>query len=145
MTPEEINALNEMLRIEQIDEDLASDIDEYVREATWTPMEIEMLRDMLLPLKKLDPNLDTFDFDEDVPPIKDGHDLVDKLWKEASKPLPDPRPDKDTETRYKSYVKYLNLAIDTLQFKPLNKLPTLIGNKNLLAATIASWRLKLGR
>jgi hypothetical protein len=145
MTPEEINALNEMLRIEQIYEDLARDIDDYVREATWTPTETNLLYEMLLPLKGLNPILDTFYFDDSDPPIEDGHDLVERLWKEASKPLPDPRPDKDTETRYKSYVKYLNLAIDTLQFKPLNKLPTLIGNKNLLAATIASWRLKLGR
>jgi hypothetical protein len=141
MDPQDLKDLNELIHVKNMDLDLADDIDEYVRSATWTPKEVSLLKDMIKPWgnKHI---LTAILFDDDDIRIEDGHDLVKEFWKIATQRPLDSTSEHDEA--YRCLIRYYNQAIGALDTK-FNKVPTLIGSKNKLVATIAKWRLNLGR
>lgn len=133
MNQKDIDDINDDLKIREMDLELEDDIEEYVRDAKWSPEEIKILKEMLGDRLRSDIPIMLI-FDEEDNPLKDGHDLMERLWKISTQ-----------KSGYsKAYIKSINQVIDTLIVK-INQVPVRIGSINPLVAIIAKWRLKIGK
>jgi hypothetical protein len=144
MDLQDIDEINELLKVKDMDLDLADDIDDYVRNAPGTPEETKLLVETLEPYRHtLYYYSELFYDNEETLLILDGHDLMRRLWDKSLRywdkaDLADPKKSQDI----KEQTQYYNQVLNVLLMK-FNKLPTMIGTHNKLAAAVVKWRIKI--